>query len=37
MNNQETKRGFKRKTIVETIRGKLGKWLESISDEDESK
>jgi len=33
MNNQETKRGFKRKTIEETIRGKLGKWLESIKDE----
>jgi hypothetical protein len=30
----ETKRGFKRKTIEQTIKSKLGKWLESITDAD---
>jgi hypothetical protein len=35
MNNQpETKRGFKRKTIEQTIKAKLGRWLDSIKDEE---
>jgi hypothetical protein len=34
MNNQEVKRGFKRKTIEETIKSKLNKWIESITDKD---